>query len=58
MNILFWLIIILLFILLWFLLAFIYVPIGKLFKKIWDNAKDSINYKEEKENENVSKFFT
>ena len=52
MNILFWLVIILLFILLWFLLAFIYVPIGKLFKKILDNAKDSINYKEEKENEN------
>lgn len=52
MNILFWLFIVVLLVLIWLLLAFAYVPIGKLFEKIWDDAKDSINYNEEKENEN------
>lgn len=50
------LIIIVIFILvaLWFMLSFAFFPIGKILKRIWDDAVDEINMedkKEEKENE-------
>lgn len=37
--------------LLWLLCSFLYQPIGKLFKRLWDDAKDSMFNEEEKENE-------
>lgn len=36
--------------LLWLLCSFLYRPIGKVFKKLWDDAKGSM-FDEEKENE-------
>ena len=37
--------------LLWLLLSFIYKPLGKLGFRLWKDAKDAINEKEENKNE-------
>lgn len=37
-------------VLVWLLCSFLYQPIGGLFKKLWDDAKDSMFDEEEKEN--------
>lgn len=39
-------------IILWFLLAFMFVPFGKLAKRLWEDAVDAMSgYKEETKNE-------
>lgn len=39
-------------IILWFLLAFMFVPFGKLSKRLWEDAVDAMSgYKEETKNE-------
>lgn len=34
---------------LWFLLAFSFLPLGKIVKRIWDDAMNAINKDDEKE---------
>lgn len=50
MNPAFFIIIIIVAILLWFLLSFVFFPLGKLIYKVWKNAYDNINKKDEKIN--------
>ena len=43
MNIVFWLAVVTLLILLWFLLAFLFRPVGRFFRSIWNGAISEIN---------------
>lgn len=47
MNIVFWLLVIIAMVLGWFLMAFSYRGIGKFFRKIYDDAEEEINKKDE-----------
>ena len=49
MNIVFWLAVVALLILLWFLLAFLFRPVGRFFRSIWNGAISEINKEEDEE---------
>lgn len=51
----FYILIFILAILLWMLLSWLYKPIGKLGRKLWDDVKDTISEKDENENEDLIK---
>ena len=46
MNIVFYLLIAIALAILWFLLAFLFKPIGRFFKKLWNDTTDIINDEE------------
>lgn len=51
MNFVFWLLVIIALIILWFLLAFTFRPIGRFFYRVWKDAIEEIEKKDEdKEN--------
>lgn len=37
--------------LLWLICSFLYKPIGRFFRRFWEDAKEAINYKETNKNE-------
>lgn len=49
MNLFFWLLIIIGLILLWFVLSFVFFPLGKLAHRLYKDAMDEINRKDEEE---------
>lgn len=50
MNPVLWILILLAAVLLWFIISFIFVPLGRLVLKKWDNVMGILNDEEEKEN--------
>ena len=46
-NVVFWLLVIIALVLIWFLMAFSYRGIGKFFRKIFNDAEEEINKKDE-----------
>lgn len=49
MNIVFYLLLFIAVTLLWFVLAFLFKPIGRLFSRLWEDAKREMKLEEEKE---------
>jgi len=49
MNPVLWILILLAAVLLWFIISFIFVPLGRLVLKKWDNVMGILNDEEEKE---------
>lgn len=48
MNIVFYLFIIVIMVFLWFVLAFLFKPLGRLFYRLWDDAKKEMNCEDNK----------
>lgn len=55
MNPVFVFLVILIAVLLWFLLSFAFFPLGKILYRVWKDAIDEMNKKDEKEKEKESK---
>lgn len=51
MNPVFWLLVILGSVLLWFLLTFVFIPLGKIINKKWNNTMKILNEEETEEKE-------
>lgn len=47
MNIVFWILTVAFLIFIWFILAFLFQPLGKFFRRVWDDAIEEIKKEDE-----------